>query len=669
MVWAYDGDLKEEVRSRIPIEDLIRDYSITLTPSGGNRLRALCPFHHEKTPSFYVNTEKQFYHCFGCKESGDIFTFVKKMDHVEFPEALEILARRAGVELRPSASPDGGKKVRLFDVLTLARDYYHRILMEDPRGDPGRKYLERRRISVEMWKKFHLGYSLPEWDGLVRFAAAKFNEGRRVTPDLLEAAGLARRREGASGYYDYFRGRVMFAIADAQKRTIGFGARTLGDDQPKYLNTPKTVLFDKGHVLYGLPQARAAIAQGGRIAIMEGYTDAIMAHQKGIEFAVASLGTAFTVENARRLHGLAPRVDLVFDGDAAGQSASERSLELLVAEDLDVRIFTVTTGKDPCDALLELGGEEFRRRLDAEARGIFEFKWKMTVAGAEARGEGPAGIARAFDEVLSLLAKVPNVIARKLHARTLAERLGLDEDDLNARLKRYLSPLGPVSSPLNPPGGTVEGTSSLPKARTGESSPSLEEVILECMIAEPDRARERRGEVPEGLWPFGDGIPGRDPALASVAMEIDRQIDAGGALGGAIDIGSLRAVVDEAGLEVLFRILARLEKEGDAPLRRDDVWKSCLRELDRKAYERRKKFLEAELSLARKARDGDRYDADRCRALERELLSVQLRLKGGSSGGTGGRQAAVQKEKDSVRNSDRSGLTMARGESQKGIPS
>jgi len=623
MAWAFNDGVREEIRSRITIEDLIRDYNVSLAPAGGSRFRALCPFHHEKTPSFFVNVEKQFYHCFGCKEHGDIFTFVEKMDHVDFPEALEILARRAGVTLQSRQSRKGqgmssGQKVALFDVLALAEEYYHRLLLEDRRGEEARAYLRRRRISEEMWRKFRLGISLPDWEGFLRYALS-----RQIQPEVLERAGLIRRRESGSGYYDYFRGRLMFSIRDAQNRVIGFGARALddADSTPKYLNTPKTPVFDKGQVLYGLPQARSAIHGEGRIAIMEGYTDAIMAHQNGLEFAVANLGTAFTAENARRLRGMAARVELIFDGDAAGQGATERSLDLLVAEDLDVRVYTVTEGKDPCDALIRLGGEEFRRRLDAEAMQIFEFKWRRTVAGAEARGEGPTGVARALDEVLALLAKVPNVVARKLHARNLAERLGLDEGDVNARLGRLVG-RGTNRPDRSPDSMAVTG------ADTGRS-PTLEEVLLECLIAEPELAPERWRQIPEGRWPFrGSKDPGEDrttvdPApsggLRLLGLAMERQLQSS-----ELNVsGLLGEIREEEARKALVRILARLDSEpGDLVLSRELVWKNCIRELERKSLERRIRSLEREKEQARASGDDERFYA-----LYQEHLAVLRRLK------------------------------------------
>jgi DNA primase len=442
-------DKREEIRARVPLEDLLKDYGLRLIPSG-RRLKALCPFHQEKTPSFSVDVEKQFYHCFGCQESGDIFSFVQAMDRVGFREALEMLARRAGVVLEDDARhgrgarrQDASQVLRLYDALAFAASYYHRLLVESPVGERARRYLRDRGIAEAMWRRFQLGYSPNDWSSLLTAARSK-----GFSAESLEHCGLAMlRRSGRSGspegdlpgsqppgHFDMFRDRVMFPICDVRGRPIGFGARTLGSDQPKYLNTPKTALFDKSRVLYALSQAKGAIRERGELCIVEGYTDAIMAHQAGLEHFVASLGTAFTAENARSLKRHAARIMIVFDGDAAGQRATERSIELLVREDLDVRVYSVRDGKDPCDAILLLGGEEFSRRLNAEAVSLFEYKWRQTVESPQA-AEGPQARARALDDFLRLLLGVRNEVTRKLILREYLERIDLSESDLTQRIR------------------------------------------------------------------------------------------------------------------------------------------------------------------------------------------------------------------------------------------
>jgi DNA primase len=561
---------KQAIRQRVPLEDLLREYNVHLVPSG-RKLKALCPFHAEKTPSFQVDVEKQYYYCFGCQEGGDLFRFVQSMHRVDFSQALEILARRAGVDLvyeapdgTGAAGPSRGQGrtlLEMHDALALARDFYHRFLLEARAAEPAREYLRRRRISPEMWERFHLGFSPPEWEGLMTFAARK-----GVTPRILEAVGLARRRTEGNGLYDYFRGRLMFPITDPQDRMIGFGGRTLGEDVPKYLNTPKTPVFDKSQVLYGLAQARTGIRREGRIGVVEGYTDAIMAHQAGLDFFVASLGTAFTRENARRLGRLAPRALLVFDGDDAGQRASERSLDLLVEESLDVRIYTVRDGKDPCDAILALGGDEFRRRFDADSVGLFEFKWRRTVESVA--GTAPALKARALDEFLDLLARVPNVVARKLYLREFSERLGIPEEDIEARMRQVAR-----RSRVEPSGVAPEPDARA--ERRGEVQ-ALGELAIECILALPHRAVEVWERVPREAF---DG-----PPLRAIAAAIDRLSGEGKVSHAAL----IAAVEDPDAARLLVQLLSRTEDRDGNPSRDyEEAWSALQRDLQRFEMRRR----------------------------------------------------------------------------------
>jgi len=628
---------KEEIRHRVPLEELLRDYNITLLPAG-RKLKALCPFHSEKTPSFQVDVEKQFYYCFGCQEGGDLFRFVQKIQNVDFPEALEILARRAGVTLEMDSKAYGkgserGRLVKLYDALHEAKNFYHRLLLEGDEAACAREYLKRRGIAPVLWEKFELGYSPGEWDRLLKHALRK-----GIEPEALELSGLARKKgpsalgQAPSGYYDYFRGRLMFPIADSQSRVIGFGARTLGDEVPKYLNTPKTPVFDKSKVLYALPQARAGIQREGRIGIVEGYTDAIMAHQAGLDIFVASLGTAFTQENARRLSRIAPRVLLIFDGDAAGQRASERSLDLLVAENLDLRIYAVKDGKDPCDAISLLGGAEFRRRFEEESVGIFEFKWRRTMESDEAKHSGPSAKARALDEFLGLLARVPNIVARKLYLREFAERVGLREEDIEKRLQviSRRASRGPFSSPASassPPSPGFERNSfqrsgfqgsDVPERNAGGmnaeislESTGLAKLVLECTLALPHKGNVLWAQVPRDLF--------ESPPLFKLAQAIDRQLE-----GDCLSPARLaQDVVDPEASGILLGLLSRLEDENGKPsCDYEEVWTNVQRDLHR--YVKRKRVEELKnLMVAEKARG----ETEALQSLRREYFETLKELK------------------------------------------
>jgi DNA primase len=605
---------KEEIRHRVPLEDVAREYNIVLTASG-RRLKGLCPFHAEKTPSFTIDMEKQFFYCFGCREKGDLFDFVQKMERLEFVDALELLARRAGVTLERGGRGRSEERVTgLHDALSKAADFYHQFLLRDPAAAPAREYLARRGIEVGMWERFRLGFSPADGRSLIETA---LREGTSL--EALESAGLARRPERASGRpYDVFRGRLMFPILDPRGRGIGFGARTLGDDTPKYINTPRTALFDKSQVLYGLWEARRGIQREGLIGIVEGYTDVILAHQAGLDFMVASLGTAFTAENARRLARLAPRVVLVFDGDAAGQKASERSLDLLVDQDLDVRVYTVTSGKDPAEAILSVGGDEFRRRIGAESVGLFEYKWQRTVGSGQAAALGASLRARAMDEFLDLVSKVPNVVARKLHLREFAEKLGIPEQALDQRLaelsrKRIKGkslrggslPGELAGTHLSPEGGA--DTEVLAR-RHGEE---VEAIVAECLLALPHRAQEMLARVPDGFF--------RNPALRTLVHTIERQL-----AGGGLSVDRLiRETEDPQVHSQILEILSRIETADGAPSRDyEDVWRFAERDIERSSLRRRLEELDA--SKAALCAQGNQ---EASRERQREFFQIMRDMK------------------------------------------
>ncbi|MCZ6794916.1 MAG: DNA primase [Planctomycetota bacterium] len=595
---------REEIRRRVPLEELLPEYNVHLIASG-SKWKALCPFHQEKTPSFWVDPDKQLYYCYGCQEGGDLFRFIESMDRVGFSEAVEMLARRAGVVLEEQASGAGRRQqgvVEIYDALDHAARLFQHVLLEDPRAEATRRYLETRGIDREMWGRFRLGFSLDDWSGLLTAAGAN-----GISGEVLERAGLAKRRDGGRGsrsFYDTFRGRLMFPISDAQGRVVGFGARTLEegpDAGPKYINTPKTALFDKSQVLYAVGQAKAEVRRRREIVIVEGYTDVIAAHQAGLGHFVASLGTAFTRENARQLYRLAPRVTLVFDGDAAGQNATERSLDLLVQEDLDVRVYTVTDGKDPCDAVLALGGQEFQRRLSEESVGIFEFKWRCTV-GRVSQDGGNAGPpdgdltsrGRAVDEFLRLVARVPNAVTRKLILREYAERLGIDERAVLERLEvvRRGFPAGSALAP-RPSSRETHGN------RDGETGPSgapaleeLAEVVLECLLAMPARAASIWKEAPRELF---SGRVGE--ALVESIEELLSEDSFSG-------VRLARKLEDPVAHRTTVRLLSRLE--GDDGFLADEYqmrWTHCLRDIRR--WKLRERLCELDRLVERARTEGD----------------------------------------------------------------
>src|SRR3989338_780926 len=319
------SDIVEVVSSYVPLK------------KAGRSFKALSPFNHEKTPSFFVSPDKQIFHCFSSGTGGNVVSFVMKMEHMEFPEAIRFLAERAGIHI-PDEKNEAPEKINLrqkiFEINTLARDYFYEILLTDKSAEvnEARQYLKDRGITLDTVKHFFVGYALDQWDGLIKYLRKK-----DIPLGLMEKAGLIIAREKDQGYYDRFRGRIIFPIADLQGKCRAFGARVLpkknseGEKETaKYINSPETLLYTKGQHLYGFDMARENIAANDEVVIVEGYTDCVIPFQNGISNIVASLGTALTVEQIRLLRRYTRNVTMLFDADVAGQLAMLRSLDILI---------------------------------------------------------------------------------------------------------------------------------------------------------------------------------------------------------------------------------------------------------------------------------------------------------------------------------------------------
>ena len=415
----------DRIRQATDITALVRNI-VPLKKSGSGQI-GLCPFHKEKTPSFHVNPEKQIFKCFGCGVGGDVFSFVMKTDGLSFMEAVRALAERAHIELpeRDGRGPPPGEKERLYEVNAWAAETFHAWLLRDPAGKRALEYLKKRGLTEKTIKEFKLGFSPDSWDSLVN-AAAK----RKYGGELLRKAGLTATNERSDRSYDRFRNRVIFPIRDAQDRVIGFGGRSLGDEEPKYLNSPETPLFSKGRVLYALDKARAGLREKRRAVVVEGYMDAVMAHQFGVTWTVAVLGTALSQEHVRVLRRHADEAVLLFDSDNAGQSSASRSVDAFAAEEVPVRVATLPDGLDPDEFLLQRGVEAFLAQLDGSPDGV-TYKLERALAGAEPSAAG----AKALDDVLATVALIPNATTRFQEVRKIAARTGVHEHLLQQRLQ------------------------------------------------------------------------------------------------------------------------------------------------------------------------------------------------------------------------------------------
>ncbi len=337
---------KDEIRARINIDELIGEY-IELRPAGHMNFKALCPFHGEKTPSFYVSREKEIWHCFGCHKGGDIFSFVMDIEGVDFPEALRILGKKAGVEI-PEFKPrkDQGERDVYMNMHKIAGQVYRKILKDHERAEKARKYLLDRGITDELVDKFQLGFSLDSWETL-----SQYFKKNGYDEKLLISSGLSKKRKSGSGVIDRFRNRIMIPLNDATGNIVGFTARLLDGEGPKYLNSSETLIYNKRKVLYGLHLAKLAIRKEKSIIVVEGNLDVIASHKAGVENVVASSGTALTEDQLALIKKLTNKIIFSFDSDTAGFNAAKRGIRLAQKMEFEISVISISSkdGKDPDD--------------------------------------------------------------------------------------------------------------------------------------------------------------------------------------------------------------------------------------------------------------------------------------------------------------------------------
>ncbi|HEY3397731.1 MAG TPA: DNA primase [Armatimonadota bacterium] len=422
-------DVKEEIKRRADLAALISQY--VPLQRAGQRLRARCPFHQEKTPSFYVDPAGGFWKCFGCGAGGDIFSFLQKIEGLTFPEAAERLARQVGLEwdARPVDTAKAQRRRSLQETLELGAQFFEAQL-KAPVGAVAREYLERRGLLPETVKTFRLGFAPPGWENLGRELA-----NAKVPAALAQESGLIRARN-SGGYYDVFRDRVMFPIVDAAGHTLGFGGRTLDpEEQAKYLNSADTPLFKKGQQVYGLPQARQAMGAAGYVVLVEGYTDVLALHQAGFAPVVAALGTALTEDHVRLLGRYVETVILCYDADSAGQQAALRNLEIFERLAVEAQILVLPAGQDPDEFIRAQGLPAWEKLLQSRLS-LAEFQIKMVFD--RYRGQGPDGLAKAAGHAVEVLARVRERIKRDDLVARAADRWGEGHPGRTAGMQRSL---------------------------------------------------------------------------------------------------------------------------------------------------------------------------------------------------------------------------------------
>lgn len=419
----------DEILGRIDIVELISGY-IPLKHVGRS-YKALCPFHHEKTPSFMINPERQIFHCFGCSVGGNAISFLMQYERLEFPEAVEILAKKSGVALPQASSgaqaaQNQNISTQIYKLNELAAHFYFNQLYSQE-AKAALAYLNKRGITQETIQKFKLGFAPEQWDGLLNYLRSK-----NFALGLIEKAGLIITKDGG-GYYDRFRGRIIIPIIDIKDRVVAFGARVLGDSLPKYINSPETPVYFKGKALFGLNTAHEAICLNDLSIIVEGYFDLIIPFQAGFENIVASCGTALTTEQIRLLKRYSQNVVMVYDSDNAGQMATLRSLSLLIEEGLTVKVVRLPEGYDPDSYLRSFGLNKFQELVN-QAKDIFDYK--LDVLKSSRSLQSISDKAKIASEMLFLIRKFNNAVMRSAYIKKLAEELRVDENSLWTELKK-----------------------------------------------------------------------------------------------------------------------------------------------------------------------------------------------------------------------------------------
>jgi DNA primase len=514
-----------EIKGRLPVADVVGE-TVQLKKAG-TTLKGLCPFHGEKTPSFVVTPVRDTWHCFGCGKHGDIFTFVMERDGLAFPEALAQLAGRAGVELDERTKREDARNARLRDVMEAAIAFYHAVLLKSKPGEAALAYLRGRGFTDETIEKYQLGWAPGGWDSLVRQLASK----RQVSAAELVEVGLASPRQRGGGAYDRFRERVIFPIRDQNGHAVGLGGRILGkegtgedgtDRGPKYLNSPATPLFDKSRTLYLIDRAKSAVRKGGQAVIVEGYTDALMAHQAGFDNVVASLGTALTPQQVALLTRYAKRIALAYDVDAAGQKAGtfgatalEELIRQLAPDDSgveldDVRIVSLPEGKDP-DEVVRESPDAWREGVRI-ARPIVDHLIDVHARAHDLRT--PGGQARFVDAVLPIIRNLPNPVLRDAYLQRVRQVSGVEERTLlEAMHRRQLRDADPRDGRERfSAAAVVRAADALPVNDILRGVSRTEQELLRLVLLVP----ETHDAVLDGLGP--DRLP------SQVARELYRAI-------------------------------------------------------------------------------------------------------------------------------------------------
>jgi DNA primase len=600
----------DDLRRQADIVRVIQDY-VSLKKKGANWM-ACCPFHQEKTPSFSVNPAKDIYYCFGCHKGGSVFNFVMEMERVTFPEAVRIVAEKSNVQL-PAMVDDKRFETRrreadeVIELNSWALEWWEMQLEEGGRdARAARESIAGREITDETRRAFRLGYAPDSWDALITHL-----KGRGASQQQIERSGLVVKKE-TGGFYDRFRGRVIFPVLDAQGRAVAFGGRTLEPQgEPKYLNSPETSAYTKGRHLYGLHLTRDEIRRRKFAILVEGYLDFIIPYQAGVRNLVASLGTALTLEQAKLLGRFARKVVVNYDGDRAGVQAAKRAIETLLAEDFEVKVLVLPDNADPDDFIRTKGVEAYQER---RGQALPHIQFVLDQAVRDRNLHRPADKAGAVEEVLPVVRAVRNPIQKREYFDITMNALHVDDPMLRRELWQS----------IRTGAATDQGEVKQKVVRASTAQPTIaEQRLLELLVTDEDL---RHSILPRMETTDYEGLP--TAAIFRALVEIE-------AAGGAVDFSTLSAQTEDdpvaADLVPLLLMSEPQRADGEAV---DDTLanaESCLAALRLMNLDRRITELGSEIAAAERAGDMERRDRLALEHLEWTRRKMQIEFRGQKS--------------------------------------
>jgi DNA primase len=594
---TFSSGITAEIKSKIPVTDLVGE-TVALKRAG-SAYKGLCPFHAEKTPSFIVSPERESWHCFGCGEGGDIFTFLMKRDGLDFREALTRLAERAGVELSERTAREDRRKRRMREALEAAIAWYREVLLQTKQGEPARAYLDERGLTGQTLDRFTIGYAPNTWEALTGRLAS-----RGFSSEELIGAGLASP-SNRGGVIDRFRGRVIIPIRDSSGRAVGLGGRIMpGQEGPKYLNSPAGPLFDKSHTLFAIDLAKAAIRREKLTVIVEGYTDVMAAHQAGFENVVASLGTALTRGQIDLALKYGEAIALGYDVDLAGDSAAREGLLAQLGADHSVskvRIIRIPDGKDP-DELIR-GNPEAWREAVASAKEVVGFA--IDRLASEADMTSVAGKRAFTGRVLAIIKAIPDPLERSFYVQQLAQRVNVEPGVLAEALQRE-----PVRRQVQRAVPTGPGSATAVPRQGGPSGLELE--ALGMMLRYPVLATDVAGN---GALPF------RDATAVALVRAWQERLAATDGVPTAADLEGFVAGLDPASADLARDLLSRLAEGGEGGALDLDAARGVLRVTLLRLREARleEDLRDGRLLLEEAQRDGDR---ERLATIEQQIIQL-----------------------------------------------